>query len=148
MSSHHTWKFFRAGGFDQVRLDAGADPALQTTIIDIISCVGGDPDRSGKVGLNTDKAKLFFTEAQLFADWRKLAETDSTIFPLDGSTETAATAFKAVKNKIEDYFTRCRLAAFDPRAVSALNREEKEYLTFAAKDLTLASAEMASFPLA
>ena len=44
--------------------------------------------------------------------------------------------FKAVKNKVEDYFTRCRLAAFDPRAVSALNREEKEYLAFAAKDLT------------
>src|SRR6476646_10014427 len=27
MSTHHTWKFFRAGGFDQVRLDSGADLA-------------------------------------------------------------------------------------------------------------------------
>src|ERR1051325_4630505 len=25
MSSHHHWKFFRAGGFDQVRLAGGAD---------------------------------------------------------------------------------------------------------------------------
>ena len=25
MSTNHTWKFFRAGGFDQVRLDTGAD---------------------------------------------------------------------------------------------------------------------------
>src|SRR5436309_2637217 len=25
MNPHHTWKFFRAGGFDQVRLDSGAD---------------------------------------------------------------------------------------------------------------------------
>src|SRR5512135_160093 len=25
ISSKHTWKFFRAGGFDQVQLDAGAD---------------------------------------------------------------------------------------------------------------------------
>jgi len=25
MNSRHTWKFFRAGGFDQVRLDTGAD---------------------------------------------------------------------------------------------------------------------------
>ena len=25
MASGHTWKFFRAGGFDQVRLDTGAD---------------------------------------------------------------------------------------------------------------------------
>jgi len=25
MALNHTWKFFRAGGFDQVRLDTGAD---------------------------------------------------------------------------------------------------------------------------
>src|SRR5215472_14540159 len=25
MSSKHNWRFFRAGGFDQVRLDTGAD---------------------------------------------------------------------------------------------------------------------------
>src|ERR1039458_10254418 len=25
MSTNHTWKFFRAGGFDQVRLESGAD---------------------------------------------------------------------------------------------------------------------------
>ena len=25
MKTHHTWKFFRAGGFDQVRLESGAD---------------------------------------------------------------------------------------------------------------------------
>lgn len=25
MSTNHTWKFFRAGGFDQVRIDTGAD---------------------------------------------------------------------------------------------------------------------------
>jgi len=128
--------------------EAAEDPAMQAIITDIISCVGAEPDRSGKPGLSADKAKTFFAEAQLFSDWWKLAETDTTIFPLDGSTETAASAFRAVKNKIEDYFTRCRLAAFDPRAVAALNREEKEYLTFAAKDLTLSSAEIAGFPLA
>src|ERR1051326_1978268 len=138
----------RFNGDGVIPPDAADEQALQATITDIISCAGGDPDRSGKVGLSADKAKLFFTEAQLYSDWWKLAETDSTIFPLDGSTETAASAFKTVKNKIEDYFTRCRLAAFDPRAIGALNREEKEYLTFAAKDLTLSSTEIASFPLA
>jgi hypothetical protein len=138
----------RFNGDGIITPEAAEDQALQATINEIISCVGGEPDRSGKAGLSMEKSKAFFTEAQLFSDWWKLAETDSTIFPLDGSTETAASAFKAVKNKIEDYFTRCRLAAFDPRAVAALNREEKEYLTFAAKDLTLSCAEIASFPLA
>src|SRR5437899_1381904 len=27
MKTHHSWKFFRAGGFDQVRLDSAADLA-------------------------------------------------------------------------------------------------------------------------
>lgn len=128
--------------------EAADGPVLQGIITDIISCVGGETDRSGKIGLSADKAKIFYAEAQVYSDWWKLAETDTTILPLDGSTETAAGAFKSVKNKIEDYFTRCRLAAFDPRAVAALNREEKEYLTFTAKDLTLSSAEIAGFPLA
>jgi len=138
----------RFNGDGIIPVEAAEDPALQAMITDVISCVGSEMDRSGKIGLSADKAKLFFTEAQLFSDWWKLAETDSTILPVDGATETAANAYKAVKNKIEDYFTRCRLAAFDPRAVAALNREEKEYLTFTGKDLTLSSTEIASFPLA
>ena len=49
---------------------------------------------------------------------------------------------------MDDYFTRCRLAAFDPRAANALNPEEKDYLVFAAKDLRPDSSEIALFPLA
>src|SRR5215467_8868616 len=67
--------------------EAAEDQALQATIIEIIACIGGETDRSGKVGLSSDKAKVFFAEAQLFSDWWKLAEADSTILPLDSSTE-------------------------------------------------------------
>ena len=38
------------------------------------------------------------------------------LLPLGDATAAAAAALAAVKAKIEDYFTRCRLAAFDPRA--------------------------------
>ena len=34
----------------------------------------------------------------------------------------AAAVYKAVRAKVDDYFARCRLAAFDPRALAALNR--------------------------
>src|SRR5205814_3689080 len=40
------------------------------------------------------------------------------------------------------------LAAFDPRATAALNRQESEYLAIAAKDLHITSTEIANFPLA
>ena len=82
------------------------------------------------------------------SDWQKKAESDAAVLPLGEATLAAAAAVRAVKAKVDDYFTRCRLAAFDPRAVNALNREEKEYLALAAKDLTDTHAEIAGFPLA
>jgi hypothetical protein len=49
---------------------------------------------------------------------------------------------------VDDYFSRCRLAAFDQRALAALNRQESEYLAVAAKDMSITAAEVAGFPLA
>src|SRR5262249_15632717 len=74
-------------------------------------------------------------------------EANPAILPLGEATSGAMTALKAVKAKVDDYFTRCQLASFDSRAVSALNREEKEYLLFTGKDLTMNAAEIAALPL-
>ena len=131
-----------------VPADSAEDEATKAVIADIILCLGAETDRSSKPGVNQAKVDQFFTEAQAYSDWWQKAENDSTILPLAATTAAAAAAFKAVKGKVDDYFTRCRLAAFDPRAVNALNREEKEYLVFAGKDLSLSSAEIAGFPLA
>jgi len=128
--------------------DSTEDAGIKSVINDIIACLASETDRSGKPGISQAKVDQFFTEAQGFSDWWKKAEANKAVLPLDGSTASAAAAYFAVKPKIDDYFTRCRLAAFDPRAVGALNREEKEYLAFAAKDLTISSAEIAGFPLA
>src|SRR5438045_5803646 len=63
-------------------------------------------------------------------------------------TPAAYDAMKTVMLKIDDYFARCRLAAFDARALTAVNRQEVEYLALAAKDLTITATEIAGFPLA
>src|SRR5207245_1734862 len=73
---------------------------------------------------------------------------DPAIAPLGEATAVAAAGMRAVRAKVDDYFARCRLAAFDTRAIAALNREEKEYLAIAAKDLTITASEVAGFPLA
>ena len=127
---------------------AAQDEATLAAMNDIAACCGAETDRSGQPGLSQAKLDQFFAEAQAYSDWWKKAEADPAILPLEGLTAAAAAALQAVRSKVDDYFTRCRLAAFDPRAVGALNREEKEYLTFTAKDLTLRSAEIAGFPLA
>lgn len=128
--------------------DAAENAADQAVIADIIACLGGVTDRSGKPGVNQAKVDQFFAEAQAFSDWHKKAEADPAILPAGAGTAAAHAAVKAVKAKVDDYFARCRLAAFDARALTALNREEKEYLAMAAKDLTLNAAEIAALPLA
>ena len=124
------------------------DDATKQVINDIIACLGSDADRSGKPGISQTKVDQFFADAQGFSDWHTQAESDKAVLLLGDATGAAMAAVKVVKAKVDDYFTRCRLAAFDARASNALNREEKEYLALSAKDLTITSAEIAGFPLA
>src|SRR3569623_248102 len=58
------------------------------------------------------------------------------------------TAMAALRERGDDYFARCRLAAFDARAALALNRSDKEYAALADKTLSANGQEFADFPLA
>jgi len=133
----------RFNGDGVIPVDAAEDEAIRSVIADIITCYGAETDRSGKPGINQAKADQFFAELQAFADW-----SSQTVLPFGENTPAVAAAVRAVKAKVDDYFARCRLAAFDPRALAALNRQESEYLALAAKDLTISAAEVAGFPLA
>jgi hypothetical protein len=128
--------------------DSAADPFLQSVIADVITCLGSQTDRSGKPGITQPKLDLFFADADAFASWHGAIETDQEKFPLGPNTAAGAAAMKAVAAKIEDYFARCRLAAFDARATAAVNRAETDYAALAAKDLTTTALEIAAFPLA
>jgi hypothetical protein len=127
-----------------------SDEATKTVIREIMEQVGSDLDRCGKPGVTQEKIDLFFAEAEAHVAWYSQAETDSAqIFPLGPEATTAAVAaIQAVKTKVDDYFARCRLVAYDPRAVTALNHREEEYFEIAAKDLSATLEEVADFPLA
>lgn len=146
-----TAKIFAATNFNGdgiIPADAAGDDATKAVINDVIACFGSDVDRSGKPGITQAKLDQFFTDAVAFADWYKKAEADPAVMALGPGTPAAATAIKAVKVKVDDYFARCRLAAFDARALGALNRQETEYLNILAKDLTITASEVSGFPLA
>lgn len=128
--------------------DSAADAATRSVITDILATMGAETDRSGKPGVSQAKVDAFYAAATAFSDWWKRAEADSSILAAGDATPAAAAAVRAVKAKVDDYFARCRLAAFDGRAIAALNREEKEFLAMAAKDLTITAAEIAGLPLA
>ena len=129
--------------------DSAADAATKAFIADIAACFGTVSDRSGKSGIDQAKANAFFAEAAALDAWNKKAELDAAnVLPAGAGTAAASAAVKAIKTKVDDYFGRCRMAAFDPRTVALLNRTEAEYAAVAGKDLSINVGEIAGFPLA
>ncbi len=123
------------------------DDATKKYIADLLLCTDGTPDRSGRTGLNAQQIDEFFKNAAAYRDWHDKGSTPECM-PLGADTAAAFEAFAAVRVRIDDYFARCRLAAFDERAIAALNREEETFIALAAKDLTITSDEIRAFPLA
>ncbi len=128
--------------------DSAEDAATQQVIADVIACCGAVTDRSGKPGVDAAKLEEFFGACAAFADWAGKPAGDAAILPLGDGTAAAHAAWSAVHAKVDDFFARCRLAAFDTRAVAAVHRNEAEYLEIAAKDMTITMQEIAGFPLA
>ncbi|MEI6083465.1 MAG: hypothetical protein WCS70_04110 [Verrucomicrobiota bacterium] len=144
-----TAKIFAATNFNGdgiIPADAAGDDATKAVINDIIACLGSELDRSAKPGISQAKLDQFFADATAYVAWH--SKGDATVLPFGENTAGAAATVKAIKPKVDDYFARCRLAAFDARALGALNRQETEYLNLAAKDLSITAAEVAGFPLA
>jgi hypothetical protein len=107
---------------------------VREAIVDAIAAAGSVTDRSGKPGIDRALCDRYFAEAEALAAWSATGKDHAALEP-------AADAYLAVKAKLEDYFTRCRLAAFDPRAQTALAAAETDLAALAAKSLTAADAE-------
>ncbi len=131
-----------------VPADAAADDATRKVVEEGIACSGPVTDRSGKPGIDLARLRTFFADCRALSDWAAKTDSNAAIRPLGNDTPRAFEAWKAVRAKVDDYFARARLAAFDARALAALNRKEEEYLAVAAKDLSISVQEVAGFPLA
>lgn len=127
--------------------EATDQPAVQALIKDIIACVGGTADRTGSIGVTSEQIDVFFADLAAYVAWVEQS-AGKEIAILGDATAAAVASLKAVRAKVDDYFARTRLAAFDARALGALNRSETEYLAIAAKDLKITAEEVAIFPLA
>jgi hypothetical protein len=131
-----------------VAANAVDTPELANLLADIVATLGGDPDRSGRPGVSRDKVETFFAAAEAYERWWKLAEETPEILPCGADTEQAAVLLAGVAHKIDDYFVRCGLAAYDQRAAVTLNPSSARYELLAAHDLAPNSAELESLPLA
>jgi hypothetical protein len=138
----------RFNGDGVVPVESAEDEATKGALGAIIECLGSAPDRSGKPGVTTELLERFFKEAEAYRAWHLEAESDATsLLPLGDGTARAADAIRAVRAKVDDYFTRCRLAAFDPRSLVGVQRPESELTAAAAAELSASSPELARLPI-
>lgn len=136
---------------DGIVIPASAkDATLAKAIEDAITACGSVTDRSGKPGIDKDRATAFFADVDKLAAWRQKAKAkaDAALSPLGDATAAASEAFAAVAGKLEDYFARCQLAAFDTRAGAALAAQETDYQAMAPRQLSTTADEIARLPLA
>jgi hypothetical protein len=211
----HQWKFFRAGGFDQVRIDTAADllnlKDLDQKLWVALSCPTKgiefdartlellDSDSDGHIrapellaaidwtserladvtvleqklsgvplaalkdeailaaarGLLPEGGEMIGVEAASAAEAeytaRALAAWEASgaaARPLGEDTEAASATLADVREKLDDFFVRCRLAAFDVRAGDTLNASDDALKSLAGASLSAAHADIAALPLA
>ncbi|MEP7208465.1 MAG: hypothetical protein ABI920_16125 [Casimicrobiaceae bacterium] len=127
---------------------AADDPDTAKLIALIIDTVGGIDDRTGKPGVDQEHVNTFFTQAETLDAWRATAKGSAEIEPLGADSRAAAEALAAVKAKIDDYFARCELAAYDASATAPLNPDVDDYRKLGGDVLTNETDAIARLPLA
>jgi hypothetical protein len=127
---------------------AAEDPETRALIEALLETVGGVADLSGERGVDQAHVDAFFAQAQAHVDWYAQGEGDPLLLPLGPATADAAAALDAVRAKVDDYFTRCRLAALDPRAEAAMNGADADLVALAARELASTAPEVARLPIA
>ena len=128
-----------------VPADSAEDAGVRTAIEEAIAGVGSKVDRSGKPGLDQALADAFFADVDKRAAWLAAGAAART---LGDATAAAADALAAVRAKLDDFFARCQLAAFEPRAAAALNGQDADFVALAGKSLAAGDDDIARLPLA
>jgi len=125
------------------------DENLKSVIKQCIDTIGSVTDRSGDPGINADQIESFYTNCNDYAAWQKNgADNSESVFPYGDKTEAALNAYSALKEKIDDYFLRCKLIAFNNDSTAALDVSVARFEAITEKNLTSCIDEISTYPLA
>lgn len=129
--------------------ELSTDDKVKQLLADIVATLGGVTDRSGAVGSDAAMLTAFLEQAKAITDWHSVGQTGSKeLQPLGDDTASAVAIFDSIQAKIDDFFVRCQLAAFDSRAAQTLNPDMAVYQTLANKAISSSEADIAALPLA
>ena len=135
-------KFNGDGVITPATPDDEATAALVTTISETI---GKAADRSGADGITADHIEAFYTALADYAAWQDAGTKD--VFPFGDKTADALAACEALKDKVADYFMRCKLVGFDAATAPAVD-VSVEKIGAIEGNLALAASAIGEEPLA
>lgn len=119
------------------------DYRLKGWIAEIISCLGSEIDRSGDAGVTRDMVERFSEDSFAWLAWHDQdLEGAAVTLP-----EEAIELWHTAKSKIDDFFIRCRMSAYDSRATTIMNSSDENLAVLAPRNLSEMSEEIAALPL-
>ena len=121
------------------------DENLKKTIGQIIELLGQVEDRSGEPGVNAELIEQFFAAAEAYAAWQAAG---AEVLPYGADTEAVNAAVEAVQAKVQDFFMRCKLIAFDEAAAPAVDVDVEKIVAIAGGNLAEQEADIATYPIA
>lgn len=143
---------FRESAFNGdgvIPVDAADDADTRAVLELIIKHEGAVTDRSGKPGISQSTCDSFFDKLHSYAIWYAAAPVpeDPSISFADRTAEAAVIAGE-LADKVDDFFTRCRLVAFDSQAIVPLNPSLAVYETLAGRNVCVGDEGLLRLPLA
>lgn len=125
------------------------DEALKAVIANCVKTIGSTADRSGVDGVTAEQIEAFYTNCNDYMTWfTSEDENKATVFPYGDNTEAALAAYNALKEKVEDFFMRCKLTAFNSESSAALDVTVARMEAISEKSLSACTEEIAGYPLA
>lgn len=114
-----------------------------------VQCVGSQIDRSGEAGVGKEQIESFYAACADYYKWLSESENNkSIVLPYGDTTEAAYSAVNALKDKINDYFVRCKMVAFNKETYNALELSVERLNAISDKNLSNCIDEIANYPLA
>lgn len=123
------------------------DVVLRDALSDVMMSVGCVEDESGQLGVDSSLLDTFVAAVDDRLHWLDEA-TNAGAFILGDQTKAAISALDAVASKIDDFFTRSALVAFDAQSMIALNPNLSIYEAMYGNLLTESIQDIVDLPIA
>ena len=130
---------------DGIITPASADDETMAKLIETIAGVASATDRSGVPGITADHIEAFYTACADFVAWKEAGTKE--VFPFGDKTADTLAAVDAIKDKVADYFMRCKLIGFDAATAGAVDVNVDKIAAIEG-NLATAVGEIALQPLA